>query len=139
MFWPQGGQYPNETWFVTDPNAINYLECTTLAESIAEIALLTDGLQPLALHYQSRQAHKPFFGPMFQGLRDYPEDGCPMALTHALEQFLDSPAINQRTHDDKTLILASRLTAPETVSAAQVEREFMPTTGLRENIGDEAV
>ena len=29
-------------------------------------------------------------------------------LTAALERFLASPAINQRTHDDKTLILAIR-------------------------------
>lgn len=115
VFWPQGGEYPNETWFVTDVNAASRLECTTLTESIGEIALLTDGLQSLALHYQSRQAHEPFFRPIFQGLRDYPEDGCLEALTQALEQFLDSPAVNQRTHDDKTLILASRRVAPETI------------------------
>jgi len=139
VFWPQSGQYLNETWFVTDPNATNCLECTVLTESITEIALLTDGLQPLALHYQSRQAHEPFFRPMFQGLRGYPKDGCLMTLTHALEQFLDSPAVNQRTHDDKTLILASRMIAPETASATQAEKACMPTTGLQEDAGDEAV
>jgi len=139
VFWPQGGQYPNETWFVTDPNATSHLECMTLTESIAEIALLTDGLQPLALHYQSRQAHEPFFRPMFQSLRDYPEDACPAALTQALEQFLNSPAVNQRTHDDKTLILATRVAAPETVPVIPVEGELAPITGLREDVGDEAL
>jgi hypothetical protein len=107
VFWPQGGEYPNETFFVTDDYAAHRLECTVLAESISEIALLTDGLQPLALHYQSQQAHEPFFQPLFQCLRDYPETGCPLELAAALERFLDSPPINQRTHDDKTLILAS--------------------------------
>ncbi len=106
VFWPQGGEYPNETFFVTDATAASRLDCVLLTESITEVALLTDGLQPLALHYQTRQAHQPFFRPLFQCLRDYPETGCPHALTAALAQFLDSPAINQRTHDDKTLILA---------------------------------
>ncbi|MCB1777574.1 MAG: protein phosphatase 2C domain-containing protein [Candidatus Competibacteraceae bacterium] len=139
VFWPQSGQYPNETWFVTDPNATSHLECITLTESIAEIALLTDGLQPLALHYQNRHAHEPFFRPMFQRLRDYPENASSAALTQALEQFLDSPAVNQRTHDDKTLILATRLAAPETVPAIPMEGEAAPMTGLRDDAGDEAL
>jgi hypothetical protein len=139
VFWPQGGEYPNETWFVTDVNAASRLECTTLTESIDEIALLTDGLQSLALHYQSRQAHEPFFRPMFQSLRDYPEAGCLEALTQALEQFLDSPAVNQRTHDDKTLILATRLATPETVPAIPAAGELAPVTGLREDHGDQAL
>lgn len=111
VFWPQGGEYANETHFVTDSNAAARLDCAVLTEPVAEIALLTDGLQPLALHYQSRQAHAPFFRPLFQCLRGYPESGCPAELAAALERFLASPAINQRTHDDKTLILATRLTA----------------------------
>jgi len=108
VFWPQGGEYPNETHFVTEPTAAARLECLILTEPVVEIALLTDGLQSLALHYYSRQAHLPFFRPLFQHLHDYPALGDPAELTAALERFLDSPAINQRTHDDKTLILAMR-------------------------------
>ena len=119
VFWPQGGEYPNETFFVTDATAASRLDSVLLTEAITEIALLTDGLQPLALHYQTRQAHEPFFRPLFQCLRDYPETGCPLALATALEQFLDSPAINQRTHDDKTLILAL-LPTPEDPGAEAV-------------------
>ncbi|MDG4555603.1 MAG: PP2C family serine/threonine-protein phosphatase [Candidatus Competibacter sp.] len=111
VFWPQGGEYANETYFVTDNAAAAHLECTLLTEPILEVALLTDGLQRLALHYRTRQAHQPFFRPLFQHLREYPESGCPTALVAALERLLASPAINQRTHDDKTLILATRLTA----------------------------
>lgn len=122
VFWPQTGQYPNETWFVTDPNAAARLECAALAEPVAEIALLSDGLQPLALHYQSRQAHAPFFRPLFHRLRTAPETGCSNDLTDALRRFLDAPSLNQRTHDDKTLILASRLAAP--VMLAEIEPEI---------------
>jgi hypothetical protein len=113
VFWPQGGEYANETHFVTDPNAAARLECVVLSEPVAEIALLSDGLQLLALHYQSRQAHAPFFRPLFQRLRAEPGTGCPAELAAALERFLATPAINQRTHDDKTLILATRLPVAE--------------------------
>ncbi len=135
VFWPQGGEYPNETFFVTDVNVADRLECALLTAPVTEIALLTDGLQPLALHYQSRQAHLPFFRPLFQCLRDYPETGCLLELATALERFLDSPAINQRTHDDKTLILASRWSAatPSTLlPLAGAENE----SALREDSGE---
>lgn len=108
VFWPQGGEYPNETFFITDANASEYLQTAFIAERINAIALLTDGLQPLALHYQSRQAHAPFFRPLFQCIEQYPEDGDWAALAAGLATFLDSAAINERTHDDKTLILACR-------------------------------
>ncbi|HRX62085.1 MAG TPA: PP2C family serine/threonine-protein phosphatase [Candidatus Competibacter sp.] len=117
VFWPQTGVYANETHFVTDPDAATHLECVVLNEPIAEIALLTDGLQSLALHYHHRQAHAPFFRPMFQYLRACLEPGCSMSLNAALEQFLTSPAVNQRTHDDKTLILATRLRSPVIANA----------------------
>jgi hypothetical protein len=154
VFWPQTGEYVNETWFVTDPNAAARLEFATLAEPIAEIALLTDGLQPLALHYQNRQAHAPFFRPLFQRLRAVPEPGCPADLMSALERFLDAPPLNQRTHDDKTLILASRWGAlPITMVDAGTgiaDEDRFPVVGSdsdsdlsgripRENCGDAAV
>lgn len=112
VFWPQTGEYANETHFATDPDALARLESVALTEPIAEIALLSDGLQPLALHYQSRQAHAPFFRPLFHRLRKHAEPGCPAVLAAALERFLASPVLNQRTHDDKTLILATRRPAP---------------------------
>ncbi len=111
VFWPQTGEYANETYFVTDIAAATHLECAILSEPVAELSLLTDGLQRLALHYQTRQAHEPFFRPLFQRLRAHPEPGCPAILATALERLLAGPAINQRTHDDKTLILATRLAA----------------------------
>ena len=109
---------------MTDSDATAHLECTVLAESVAEIALLTDGLQLLALHYPRRQAHEPFFRPLFQHLRAFPEPGCPEPLTAALERFLDSPAVNQRTHDDKTLILATRLPPAVTGESTEAETEI---------------
>ena len=118
VFWPQAGEYANETYFITDAGASSRVEFAASEEPVAEIALLTDGLQPLALHYQTRQAHAPFFRPLFHRLRAAaPNPGCPADLQTALERFLDAPVLNQRTHDDKTLILATRLTATTTNAA----------------------
>ena len=68
------------------------------------MALFTDGLQTLALDY-TRAAHSPFFAPMFAALSSETEPG---GLLGPLSAFLESPAVNERTDDDKTLILATR-------------------------------
>ncbi|MBE2294341.1 MAG: protein phosphatase 2C domain-containing protein [Phycisphaerales bacterium] len=127
VFWPQSGEYANETHFVTDPQAKTCFESTVLNETIAEVALLSDGLQRLALHYRSRQAHEPFFRPLFQRLREHPEPGCPEELVTALERLLASPMINERTHDDKTLILASRYLEMEASEDPESAAEIDPT------------
>jgi hypothetical protein len=151
VFWPQAGEYANETYFITDAGAGARLEFATLTEPVVEIALLTDGLQTLALRYQTRQAHAPFFRPLFQRLRAAPEPGRPPELQAALERFLDTPALNQRTHDDKTLILATRraVVAIETVTApdaASIGNADPTPTGpdpaplaVQEDRGDEVV
>lgn len=104
-FWPQNGEYSNTTFFLTGPDFQERLEVRSLQGEIDELALFTDGLQPLALHYASRTVHGPFFEPMFESLRNAqnPED-----LEGPLRRFLTSNAVNDRTDDDKTLVLASR-------------------------------
>ena len=109
-FWPQNGEYANSTWFVTDEDAAVRAQ-SALTEDVHEIALITDGLQGLALRLATRDVHSPFFEPMFERLRGEPEEGLPV-LGGGLERFLDSAAVNQRTDDDKTLVLATRLPAP---------------------------
>jgi hypothetical protein len=107
--WPQNGEYANSTWFVTDENLESRVQ-SVAAEGVHEVALLTDGLQGLALRFVSREAHGPFFEPMFARLRR--ERGTGTSLHGELRAFLASPAVNQRTDDDKTLVLATRLPAP---------------------------
>jgi hypothetical protein len=109
-FWPQNGEYANSTWFVTDEDAPMRAQ-SALAEDVHEIALFTDGLQALALRYATRDVHSPFFTPMFERLRAEPEEGLD-GLAGELDHFLDSAAVNQRTDDDKTLVLATRLPPP---------------------------
>jgi len=107
--WPQSGEYANCTWFLTDANAASRVQAAR-ARGVHELALLTDGLQGLALRFVSREAHGPFFAPMFARLRREPA-ARPRRLAGELRTFLDSPAVNRRTDDDKTLVLATRLGA----------------------------
>ncbi len=101
--WPTSGEYANETTFITTDAFEDAFECVRWQGPVREVALLTDGLQRLALSYADRSVHAPFFTPMFQALL---AAEAPDLLGPELERFLDSPAVNQRTDDDKTLVLA---------------------------------
>ena len=112
VFWPQKGEYANETYFATDLNAHAELQYDFVPCRIDEVAVLTDGIQSLALHYQTQTAHNPFFRPVFTWLRPAREnykDG----FSTSLATYLSSEKINQFTDDDKTLILATRRTVPD--------------------------
>lgn len=102
---PQQGEYANATNFVTDLDAAATLKFEMIEKRINEVAIFTDGLQRIALDYQTNTAHAPFFRPMFAPLRA--AKGAPN-LDERLSDFLDSPKVNERTDDDKTLILAAR-------------------------------
>jgi hypothetical protein len=104
-FWPQQGEYANTTYFLTGSDFEDQIAFEAINRQIDEVALLTDGLQPLALHYASRSVHSPFFQPMFTALRDAAD---PDDLREPLKAFMNSPAVNSRTDDDKTLVLATR-------------------------------
>jgi hypothetical protein len=105
IFWPQSGEYVNTTNFVTDARWTERFEFSLQRRAVDEVALFTDGLQPLVLRYAEKAAHGPFFVPLFKALR---ESSPTNELTMALQRFLDSPRVNARTDDDKTLIVATR-------------------------------
>jgi len=107
VFWPDSGEYANSTYFITDENAISTLRICTVNTRINEIALFSDGLQHLALSYNSQTPHPPFFCPMFSVMRNRKTSNCD-DLDEQLMHFLNGDAINARTDDDKTLVLATR-------------------------------
>jgi len=108
VFWPDRGEYANTTHFVTEKEAIEHLQFYSVKRRVVEAALLTDGLQNIALNYQQRTAHEPFFRGLFAPLRTAEEEGCSRELSESLAAFLSSPRVNEKTDDDKTLVLASR-------------------------------
>lgn len=107
VFWPQKGEYENTTHFVTEDNAREVLLFDSIQKGISKIAIFTDGLQHLALHYQSQSVHSPFFIRLFDYLSTSKEFS-PELLANPIINFLKSDMVNQRTDDDKTLIIALR-------------------------------
>lgn len=104
-FWPERGEYENTTFFVTQASFFDQLQFAVIDRRVAETALFSDGLQRLALNYQTQGAHQPFFNGIFPGVRSVSTANLPQ-LNEQLIQFLNSPKVNDRTDDDKTLLLA---------------------------------
>lgn len=107
VFWPATGEYENTTFFATEPDAAEHLEHAHVERPIDEVALFSDGLQRLVLDYRSRTAPAPFFRSMLSWVRSATDEALPR-LSPLLQGHLSSPSINERTDDDKTLILATR-------------------------------
>jgi hypothetical protein len=106
VFWPDTGEYLNTTFFVTSPSMEERLNYTSRTGTLNELAVFTDGLQMLSLDYTKKQAHQPFFTPLFTRLR---EEEATESLLSLLSGFLESDKVNARTDDDKTLVLATRI------------------------------
>src|SRR5262249_55760269 len=109
IFWPQHGEYINTTRFITDASSLDQLEFTIAANVIHELALFSDGIEPLVLQYATNIVHSPFFNQMITPVRGLSQPGFDIPLSQQLSTYLSSPLICSRTDDDKTLLLASRL------------------------------
>ena len=123
MFWPQHGEFANTTNFVTQDNAADVLQFETYEGQIDEVALFTDGIERLVLDIAAKTVHAPFFRPLFDWLATT-EPPAGEAQSAPLARYLGSKQVNDRTDDDKTLILATRRTAStEGDDAASKSRE----------------
>jgi hypothetical protein len=105
VFWPQPEEYANATDFLTDPRFDRALRFEAATEEVSELCVFTDGLQRLALDFANETTHTPFFDPLFARVRDAANAA---DLQAPLREFLTSPRVNERTDDDKTLVLATR-------------------------------
>lgn len=101
---PQRGEYINETTFLVSPNALDTAQMTLWRGTAANIALLSDGLQMLALEMTDGRPHVPFFSPLFNFMADVTDEA---EAKDQLVAFLRSPRITERTDDDLTLLLAT--------------------------------
>ncbi len=116
MFLPHKGLYANETVFLTHPDAADIAHADVLAHAPTEIALFTDGLENLLIREGAeRRVVDTFFNEMMPPVRALERPGEDRDLSKALGRYLGSDAINSRTDDDKTLVLATRLDAPGVV------------------------
>lgn len=107
VFWPQSGEYANTTNFVSDETSDERLEFSIRkGVTVSALAMFTDGLERLILKFSDRIVHVPFLEPLFASLEssDSVEE-----LFEPLRKFLSSERVNERTDDDKTLVLAMRV------------------------------
>jgi Protein phosphatase 2C len=101
---PQPAEYINETTFLV---SATYLEGAQLVirKGIARnIAIISDGLQMLALKMPGGDPYAPFFKPLFRFVANAGEDA-----PEQLAGFLRSQRVSERTDDDLTLLLAARI------------------------------
>ncbi len=103
---PIEAEYVNQTEFLTDDAAAESLRFVRVEQAIEDLILFSDGIFSVAVDYQTGKPHEPFLMPMIAPLRNGAngESG----LNEKLEKFLASPRVNDKTDDDKTIILASR-------------------------------
>lgn len=105
MSWPAQGEYASTTFFVTDE--VLKLRTSRLSFPINGLACFTDGIERLALNFGRGVAHDPFFQGIIRPVDALDSPGRDARLSKALQIYLDAPAVNERTDDDKTLVLAA--------------------------------
>jgi hypothetical protein len=103
-FWPENGEYANTTRFLTEDDYRSHLRVEIVDRQVTEFAVLTDGLQMLALDFGQAKVHNPFFGPLFSTVKSGPDED---TLKSSLLEFMASNRVNDRTDDDNTLLLAT--------------------------------
>jgi hypothetical protein len=102
---PLQREHVNETEFLTQANFLDCVRVGFLDGRVEQLALLTDGLEPLAITYRT-QAPLPGF---FRGLFEFMKQSTPAAIREqAVERLLRAPYLAERSDDDKTLLLAAR-------------------------------
>jgi serine/threonine protein phosphatase PrpC len=99
---PRSGEYANETSFITDPHALDQIQFRHWKARPKAIALLSDGLQRLALSFPAASPFPRFFLPVFEFFHDASNDEAARA---ELADFLASPMVTRRTDDDVTLLV----------------------------------
>lgn len=105
--WPAAGEFAGTTFFVTDDGGAR-VRISRLALPVAELAVLTDGLERLALSFSGDVAHAPFFAGMMRPLAARETVARSAEVSEMLRSYLISDVVCSRTDDDKTLILARR-------------------------------
>jgi hypothetical protein len=107
VFWPQRGEYTNTTRFLTDEDAPARLEVESFSHPMSDVILISDGLEPLAIHYASKSVHHPFYNGLLGPLLKSGTEGHDTTLSTALASFLSSPAVTSRADDDVSIVMAT--------------------------------
>ena len=105
VFWPQSGEYANSTNFLTSDEYRDHLDYFTIQQQLLGHRLADRRAGTAGTSFDQQTPHAPFFEPLFNALRA--TDDIP-GLSEGLRTFLGSKSVQNRSDDDKTLIIASR-------------------------------
>jgi len=103
---PATGEYINETTFLISPGGVESAQVRLWRGQPAFVAMISDGLQNLALKMPGGEPHEPFFRPLLNFVRETEDAGC---RRERLAALLSSPRVRSRADDDLTLLVAARL------------------------------
>lgn len=106
LCWPENGEFASTTYFVTDEPEVR-LHTFYLDLEYDAFALFSDGIESIALEQATQRPFARFFDPMIKPVDQADGAGRLLGLSASLGSYLDSPALCERTDDDKTLILIS--------------------------------
>lgn len=112
VFWPQHGEYANQTVFVLSANAVDELQFDLAPRRIDEFAVFSDGIERMVLHGATKTVNDKFFDQMFAPIRASTARGLDPRLSEQLKAYLGSSVVNAKTNDDKTLVMATRQPRP---------------------------
>lgn len=103
--WPDHGEYASTTFFVTDDIEVK-LRIREYSGDIGSVAIFSDGLERLVLDFANKVPSDGFFEAMVKPINAGFRKGKNKELSLALARYLDSDSVNERTDDDKSLIIA---------------------------------
>jgi len=103
---PPAQEFLNETTFLTSEDVLDQAQFAVVRDHLTALALLSDGLQMLALKLPEGTPHPPFFDPL---MRLVAEVNDRETAEEHLRRFFQSPRITDRTDDDLTVVLAVRV------------------------------
>jgi hypothetical protein len=104
--WPSHGEYASTTNFLIDEPSIQ-LHITRHLGAIDGLVTFTDGIERLALDFAGKKPHAPFFNTLTRPVFQLTTPGRDYTLSQQLAHYLNTDTINQRTDDDKTIIIAA--------------------------------
>jgi Protein phosphatase 2C len=102
LFQPTKGEYANQTTFITASNAREVMQCAVVPEPQQFIFASTDGLERLALEIGKESKPYP---PFFDTFRDAIQIRSEAEEKNSTEKWLQWEEVNNRTDDDKTILL----------------------------------
>jgi hypothetical protein len=103
--WPQHGEYAATTYFVTDLDALQ-LRITRVESKVTAFAVFSDGIERLALDFAAQKPSQKFFDKISAPVSASTSKGRDGNLSQSLKSYLSSSAVNSRTDDDKSLVVA---------------------------------